>query len=166
MRGRFLSEAHLYSTVLHENSHWSGAKVRLGRVLSRRFSSEAYAMEELVAEISAAFVCADLGIEHDPGDNTAAYVENWLKLLKLDSSAVITAAAKAQAVADYLQTLNLSNSTDCHPRNWSHLLFLSLRRVRCSNSPLQTDSSYSGQSHPRARFIVPADCQLTIRSSH
>lgn len=60
-------------------------------------------MEELVAEISAAFVCADLGIAHDPGGNTAAYVENWLKLLKLDSRAVITAAAKAQAVADYLR---------------------------------------------------------------
>ncbi len=116
-RGRFLSEIHLYSTVLHEISHWSGAKARLGRDLSGRFGSEAYAMEELVAEISAAFVCADLGIEHDPRDNTATYVENWLKVLKQDSRAVITAAAKAQAVADYLRTLNFSNSTDCHPRS-------------------------------------------------
>jgi len=89
----------------------------LGRDLSGRFGSEAYAMEELVAEISAAFVCADLGIEHDPRDNTTTYVENWLKVLKQDSRAVITAAAKAQAVADYLRTLNFSNSTDCHPRS-------------------------------------------------
>ncbi len=65
-------------------------------------------MEELVAEISAAFVCADLGIEHDPRDNTAAYVENWLKVLKQDSRAVITAAAKAQAVTDYLRQFSSS----------------------------------------------------------
>lgn len=65
-------------------------------------------MEELIAEISAAFVCADLGIEHDPRDNTATYVENWLKVLKQDSRAVITAAAKAQAVADYLRQFSSS----------------------------------------------------------
>lgn len=51
-------------------------------------------MEELVAEISAAFVCADLGIEHEPRDNTAAYVENWLKVLKQDTRAFITAAQR------------------------------------------------------------------------
>ncbi|MBB4067047.1 zincin-like metallopeptidase domain-containing protein [Gellertiella hungarica] len=61
-----------------------------------------------IAEISAAFVCADLGIEHDPRDNTATYVENWLKVLKQDSRAVITAAAKAQAVADYLRQFSSS----------------------------------------------------------
>jgi antirestriction protein ArdC len=65
-------------------------------------------MEELVAEISAAFVCADLGIEHDPRDNTATYVGNWLKVLKQDSRAVITAAAKAQTVADYLRQFSSS----------------------------------------------------------
>ena len=61
-----------------------------------------------IAEISAACVCADLGIEHDPRDNTATYVENWLKVLKKDSRAVITAAAKAQAVADYLRQFSSS----------------------------------------------------------
>ena len=67
------------------------------------FGSEVYAMEELVTEISAAFICTDLGIEHHSRDNTATYVENRLKALKQDSRAVITAAAKAQAVADYLR---------------------------------------------------------------
>lgn len=104
-RGRFLSEVHLYSTIFHELGHWSGAKSRLDRDLSGRFGSETYAMEELIAEISAAFVCADLGVEHDPRDNTATYVESWLKVLKQDKRAVITAAAKAQAVADYLRGL-------------------------------------------------------------
>ncbi len=60
-----------------------------------------------VAEISAAFVCADLGVQHDPRDNTAAYIDSWLKVLKQDKRAVITAAAKAQAVADYLRSLQI-----------------------------------------------------------
>lgn len=64
-------------------------------------------MEELIAEISAAFVCADLGVQHDPRDNTAAYIDSWLKVLKQDKRAVITAAAKAQAVADYLRSLQI-----------------------------------------------------------
>ncbi len=104
-RERFLSEVHLYSTVLHELGHWTGAKHRLDRDLSGRFGTETYAVEELVAELSAAFVCADLGVEHDPRENTATYLESWLKVLKQDKRAIVTAAAKAQAVADYLHGL-------------------------------------------------------------
>ncbi|WCJ66132.1 zincin-like metallopeptidase domain-containing protein (plasmid) [Agrobacterium tumefaciens] len=104
-RERFLSEVHLYSTVLHELGHWTGAKHRLNRDLSGRFGTESYAVEELVAELSAAFVCADLGVEHDPRENTATYLESWLKVLKQDKRAIVTAAAKAQAVADYLHSL-------------------------------------------------------------
>ena len=105
-RGRFLTEVHLYSTILHELGHWTGAPLRLDRDLSGRFGSESYAVEELVAEISAAFVCADLGVNHDPRDNTASYIESWLKVLKKDKRAIITAAAKAQTVADYLHALS------------------------------------------------------------
>lgn len=101
-RARFVDEVHLYSTLLHEMSHWSGAKHRLDRDLSGRFGSESYAIEELVAELSAAFLCADLGVAHDPRDNTATYLESWLKALKNDKRAIITAATKAQAAADYL----------------------------------------------------------------
>ncbi|WP_292191577.1 ArdC-like ssDNA-binding domain-containing protein, partial [Mesorhizobium sp.] len=61
-RGRFDSEVHLYSTLLHEVSHWSGAKHRLDRDLTGRFGSEGYAVEELVAELAASFLCADLGV--------------------------------------------------------------------------------------------------------
>ncbi|CUX72327.1 MULTISPECIES: ArdC family protein [Agrobacterium] len=104
-RDKFLSEVHLYSTALHEVGHWTGAKHRLDRDLSGRFGSEAYAMEELVAELSAAFVCADLGVEHDPRDSTATYIESWLKVLKQDKRAIVTAAAKAQAVSDFLHQL-------------------------------------------------------------
>ena len=104
-RNRFLSEVHLYSTALHELGHWTGAKSRLDRDLSGRFGKEAYAIEELCAEMTAAFVCADLGIAHDPRDNTTAYIESWLKVLKQDKRAIITAAAKAQAAADFLHSL-------------------------------------------------------------
>ncbi|RWD51642.1 MAG: DUF1738 domain-containing protein [Mesorhizobium sp.] len=104
-RARFVDEVHLYSTLLHEMSHWSGAKHRLDRDLSGRFGSESYAIEELVAELSASFLCADLGVAHDPRDNTATYLESWLKALKNDKRAIITAAAKAQATADYLHGL-------------------------------------------------------------
>ncbi|GCA52874.1 DUF1738 domain-containing protein [Sinorhizobium meliloti] len=105
-RARFVDEVHLYSTLLHEMSHWSGAKHRLDRDLSGRFGSESYAIEELVAELSASFLCADLGVVHDPRDNTATYLESWLKVLKKDKRAIITAAAKAQAAADYLHGLH------------------------------------------------------------
>ncbi|ARS66026.1 DUF1738 domain-containing protein [Sinorhizobium meliloti] len=106
-RARFVEEVHLYSTLLHEMSHWSGATHRLDRDLSGRFGSESYAIEELVAELSASFLCADLGVAHDPRDNTATYLESWLKVLKNDKRAIITAAAKAQAAADYLHESQL-----------------------------------------------------------
>lgn len=104
-RARFVDEVHLYSTLLYEVSHWSGAKHRLDRDLSGRFGSESYALEELVAELSASFVCADFGVAHDPRDNTATYLESWLKVLKNDKRANFTAGAKAQAAADYLDVL-------------------------------------------------------------
>lgn len=104
-RERFIDEVHLYSTIFHEIGHWSGANHRLDRDLSGRFGNAAYAAEELVAELSSAFVCADLGIAHDPRDNTASYIDSWLKILKADKRAIVTAAAKAQAVADYLHSL-------------------------------------------------------------
>ncbi|WP_114217233.1 zincin-like metallopeptidase domain-containing protein [Ochrobactrum sp. 3-3] len=104
-RVRFLSDVHLYSSLLHEIGHWSGAKHRLNRDLSGRFGSNAYAVEELVAELSAAFLCADLGVAHDLRENTAAYIDNWLAVLKADKRAIITAAAKAQAATDYLHGL-------------------------------------------------------------
>ncbi len=105
VRDRFLDEVHLYSTLLHELGHWSGAKQRLDRDMSGRFGTEAYAVEELIAELTAAFLSADLGVHHNPRDNTSAYLESWIKVLKADKRAIITAASKAQAAADYLHGL-------------------------------------------------------------
>ncbi len=104
-RARFVDEVHLYSTLLHEMSHWSGAEHRLDRDLSGRFGGESYAIEELVAELSAAFLCADLGVAHNPRYNTATYLESWLKVLKNDKRAILTACRQSPGAADYLHVL-------------------------------------------------------------
>ncbi len=91
-----------YATRGHESVHATGAKTRLDRDLSGRFGSESYAMEELVAELGAAFLCADLGLSPKPRLDHAGYIESWLKVLKGDTRAVFTAASKAQAAVDWL----------------------------------------------------------------
>lgn len=94
-----------YATLMHELTHWSGAPARLDRDLKNRFGSEAYAMEELIAELGAAFLCADLGITPDTRPDHASYIANWLTVLKSDKKAIFTAASKAQQAADYLTNI-------------------------------------------------------------
>ena len=91
-----------YGTLLHELTHWSGAKHRLDRQLSGRFGDDAYAMEELIAELGAAFLCAELGIAATPRPDHAAYLAGWLKVLKADKKAIFTAASAASRAADFL----------------------------------------------------------------
>ena len=62
-------------------------------------------MEELVAELGAAFLCADLELELEPREDHAAYIASWVKALKDDKRAVFSAAAHAQRAADYLHGL-------------------------------------------------------------
>ncbi|MEJ7925627.1 zincin-like metallopeptidase domain-containing protein [Sphingobium sp. AN641] len=100
---RFKEAKGYYSVLAHELTHWSGAKSRLDRDLTGRFGSESYATEELVAELGAAFVGGQLGIGCEPRDDHPPYIATWLKVLKSDSRAIFTAAAKAQAAADYLR---------------------------------------------------------------
>ena len=94
-----------YATLLHELTHWTGHASRLDRELSGRFGNEAYAMEELVAELGAAFLCADLGITNTPRPDHAAYIANWLEVLKRDKRGIFTAARKATQASDYLEHL-------------------------------------------------------------
>ena len=91
-----------YSTLSHELVHWSGAKKRLDRDLSGRFGNEAYAIEELIAELGAAFLCADLGITPEPREDHACYIKNWLAVLKNDKKAIFAAAAKASQATSWL----------------------------------------------------------------
>ena len=93
------------ATSAHELAHWSGARHRLNRDLSGRFGNEAYAAEELVGELTSAFICASLGITCEPRPDHAQYIAHWLKLLKSDNRAIFAAAAKASQAAEYLQGL-------------------------------------------------------------
>jgi antirestriction protein ArdC len=104
----FDSEAAYYATLLHELAHWSGAANRLNRDLSGRFGNEAYAAEELIAELSAAFLCADYQIDGDL--RHAGYIASWLRVLKNDNKAVFKAAALAQKAADYIKSLSTSEA--------------------------------------------------------
>lgn len=91
-----------YAAAFHELAHWTGHKARLDRDLKTRFDTDAYAMEELVAELTAAFVCAEFGLDNAHA-NQAAYLAGWLKVLKQDSRAIFHVASKAQAAANYLR---------------------------------------------------------------
>lgn len=91
-----------YATRGHESVHATGAPHRLDRNLSGRFGTHAYACEELVAELGAAFLCADLGLSAEPRLDHAGYIESWLKVLKGDSRAIFAAAGLAQAAVDWL----------------------------------------------------------------
>ena len=90
------------STKLHELTHWTSAEARCNRQLGKRFGDDAYAMEELIAELGAAFLCADLGITDTPRADHAQYLDNWLRVLKADKKAIFTAASKASQAADFL----------------------------------------------------------------
>jgi len=83
-------------------SHWSGAEHRLNRAYGKRFGDEAYAMEELIAELGSAFLCSWLGVTPEPREDHAAYLGSWLKVLKSDNRAIFTAASAAQEAHEYL----------------------------------------------------------------
>lgn len=94
-----------YAVLVHELTHWSGAKHRLDRDMGKRFGDAAYAAEELVAEIGSAFLCSELGITQDTRADHAQYLAHWLKLLKDDSRAIFAAAARASEAVAYLKRL-------------------------------------------------------------
>ncbi len=95
-----------YAILAHELTHWTRHDSRLARVFAtQRWGDEGYAMEELVAEMGAAFLCADLGLTLEIRDDHAAYIASWLKAMRNDKRAVFTAASHAQRAADYLHGL-------------------------------------------------------------
>jgi len=102
----FVSAEEHYSTLFHELAHASGHESRLNRPSLTEmapFGSTNYSREELIAEMTAAMLCGVTGIENKTIDNSAAYVQGWLKKLKNDKRLVVLAAAQAQKAADYIQ---------------------------------------------------------------
>jgi len=96
-------DAESYAAIkAHELVHWTGHEQRLARTFGQRFGDAAYAVEELVAEMGAAFLCADLGISSEVRADHADYIGSWLQVLKADKRAVFTAASQAQRAADFL----------------------------------------------------------------
>lgn len=102
MRETFKSLAAYYCTGYHELAHWTGHDTRLSRNLSGRFGSEAYAAEELIAELAAAFTAATVGIDPVTRVDHAKYISSWLRVLRNDKRAIITAAGHAQRASDYI----------------------------------------------------------------
>ncbi len=102
-REQFHSEEDYYATLMHEGAHSTGHSTRLNRDLNTgRFGDEAYAFEELVAELTASFVCADLSIHQGFRENHAKYLKSWVKVLKNDSTAIMTAASQAQRARTWM----------------------------------------------------------------
>lgn len=100
-----------YATLAHEVTHWTKHPKRLDRDFGRkRFGDEGYAMEELVAELGAAFLSADLDLTPEVRPDHASYIENWLKVLKEDRRAIFTAASHAQRAADFLNGLQKADT--------------------------------------------------------
>jgi len=91
-----------YSTLFHELTHWTAPAHRCDRDLSGTFGSEAYAIEELVAELGAAFLCADIGISSAPRVDHTDYIASWLKCLKTDNRVIFRAAAQASKAATFI----------------------------------------------------------------
>jgi antirestriction protein ArdC len=108
----FFRDAESYYAVrAHETVHWTRHESRLNRYFGRkRFGDEGYAMEELVAELGSAFLCADLALTPEVREDHASYIASWIKALKNDKRSIFTAASHAQRAADYLNGLQLNSA--------------------------------------------------------
>jgi len=99
---QFDEPSHYYSTAAHEHIHWTGHRDRTHRDLSGRFGSHAYGAEELIAELGAAFWCAQFGLEQATRHDHASYLGDWLALLRADARALVAACGHAQRALDFL----------------------------------------------------------------
>lgn len=99
----FDSAGSYYATLAHESTHWTKHSSRLAREFGRKtWGDEGYAEEELVAELGAAFLCADLELSVTPREDHASYIAHWLTVLKNDKRVIFRAAAHAQRAVDFL----------------------------------------------------------------
>lgn len=100
IKSDFNDEAGYYATLLHELTHWSGAKHRLDRTKGKRFGDTAYAFEELIAELGSAFLCEKYSVKGDIRHE--GYIQSWLQALKNDNKMIFSASAYAQKSTDYI----------------------------------------------------------------
>ena len=101
-RAEFVDRESFYSTAAHEMIHSTGHASRLDRDLKGRFGESAYAMEELVAELGSAFLCAGIGIHAQTRQDHAHYLKSWIRILKEDKKAIFTASSAASKAASFI----------------------------------------------------------------
>ena len=103
-KAAFASESDYYSTALHELAHWSGHATRLNRLNKlARFGDQSYSMEELVAELAAAYMTAALNIPNTAAEKqSASYLAHWLSVLRADRTAIFTASSQAAKASDFV----------------------------------------------------------------
>lgn len=103
-RKDFEKEEFYYSVLFHELGHSTGHESRLNRkeCTKGHFGSENYSKEELIAEMTASFLCGNCNIEMETLKNSTAYIQSWLRKLNNDSKMVVLAAAQAQKATDYI----------------------------------------------------------------
>lgn len=105
-----------YSTSAHEHVHWTGHRNRMARDLSGRFGDQAYGAEELIAELGAAFWCAQFGLEQATRQDHAAYLSGWLQILREDPRALVAVCGNAQRAVDFLnERAGWSTKQDAEP---------------------------------------------------
>jgi antirestriction protein ArdC len=116
-RERFDGEASYFATLFHELIHATGSEKRLNRASLTEcngFGSNPYCKEELIAELGSAFLCGYADIVDRTIDNSAAYVEGWLKQFQNDRTLIVSAAAQAQKAADFILGRTFAESEAVH----------------------------------------------------
>ncbi len=150
-----------YSVLGHETCHWTKHPSRLDRGLGRkRWGDEGYAMEELVAELGAAFLCADLELTPEPRGDHASYLDNWLKVLKSDSRAIFAAASHAQRAGDSCTAcsrLGRSRGPREPPRGFAVAAELrqDLSPANCPHEPSQASVRHAAMTKPDNQLPAP-----------
>lgn len=112
---QFISSAHYYSTLFHECAHSTGHATRLNRpgvTDSASFGSHKYAREELVAEMTAAMLCGEVGLLDDTVEESAAYLKNWRDKIAEDPRLIVKAAGEAQRAADHIKGVRWDDDTE------------------------------------------------------
>lgn len=118
-RERFISQKQFYATLFHELVHSTGHESRLNRKEiseSPDYETDEYALEELVAEIGAGYLCSFAGIESATIQQHAAYIKSWLQVFENDKKFIVHASSRAQKAVDYILNIDRGNhGTDIMP---------------------------------------------------
>jgi antirestriction protein ArdC len=109
----FTNASRYYGVAFHELGHWTGSEKRLNRTFGKRCGDQAYSAEELVAELTSAFLCGEFGFDNNGVD--ADYIARWVSFLTDHSSAIVTAAAAASRAVEFVRGLALEDDAELEP---------------------------------------------------